>query len=259
MEDFARGRWFDAVASWQAIRHQRRKWEGRVETWDSHSSSTMKTVIDSLISQVEVAPGVVAMDLGTGTGPVALRLAAQGADVVAVDVSPSMIGRLLEKAERLGLSGVKGKATPIEQLCEPPDAYDLVVSNYALHHLRDADKARLVRSAFGWLRPGGQLLISDMMFGRGATAADRRIITQKVRTLAARGLPGFWRILKNSFRFMIRVQERPLSQSAWRDLLTAAGFTDIHARSVVAEAGLVSGRKPVASLPSTAPRQARRR
>lgn len=37
--------------------------------------------------------------------------------------------------------------------------------------------------SFTWLRPGGRLVIGDMMFGRGADAADREIIRAKIRSL----------------------------------------------------------------------------
>ena len=37
---------------------------------------------------------------------------------------------------------------PIEELVLPAQSVDIVVSSYALHHLRDADKARLVLSAY---------------------------------------------------------------------------------------------------------------
>lgn len=237
-------RWLDTLASWQAIRRQRRTWDGRVETWDSHNDPAMEKVADAVLSTAEVSPGMRAIDLGTGTGRLALPLAARGAEVLGVDVSAAMIQRLEEEAQRLELHSVRGMVLPLERLSEPADSYDVIVSNYALHHLRDADKARLVTSAFGWLRPGGQLVIADMMFGRGATTEDRKIIAGKLRTLARRGLPGYWRILKNAVRFTLRVEERPLTQAAWQRLVTDAGFTDVRTWTVVAEAGVVAARKP---------------
>jgi 2-polyprenyl-3-methyl-5-hydroxy-6-metoxy-1,4-benzoquinol methylase len=237
-------RWLDTLASWQAIRSQRRTWDGRVETWDSHNDPAMEKVADAVLAATDITPAMKAIDLGTGTGRLALPLAARGAEVLGVDVSSAMIQRLEEEAQRLELGSVRGLVLPLEQLSEPPESYDVIVSNYALHHLRDADKARLVSSAFRWLRPGGQLVIADMMFGRGATTEDRRIIAGKLRALARRGLPGYWRILKNAVRFTLRVEERPLTQSAWQRLVTDAGFTDVRTWTVVAEAGVVAARKP---------------
>jgi SAM-dependent methyltransferase len=128
------------------------------------------------------------------------------------------------------------------ELCA--ESVDLVVSNYAMHHLRDADKRRLIERSFVWLRPGGRLVIGDMMFGRGGDPVDREIIWGKVRALAARGPGGWWRILKNALRFLIRFQERPLRLAAWESIVREAGFADVRASRVVAEACVVSATKP---------------
>lgn len=119
-----------------------------------------------------------------------------------------------------------------------------MVSNYALHHLLDRDKKVFVERAAGWLRPGGRLVIGDMMFGRGASAADRVVIRSKVKALAARGPGGWWRIAKNAVRFSLRLSERPLPAEAWTELLRNAGLVDVVTERVVAEAAIVSGRRP---------------
>ena len=56
-----------------------------------------------------------------------------------------------------------------------------------------------------WLRPGGRLIVADMMFGRGGTSEDRAIIRSKVCALARKGIGGWWRIAKNSYRYLVRV------------------------------------------------------
>lgn len=231
-------------ASDREIEHQRRTWEERADTWDLHNSAGMHTVAQELLSSVAVAAGAEVVDLGCGTGRLALELAQKGARVLAVDVSQAMVAELESRAADRGLPGVTGLVQPIERLSLAPDSCDLVVSNYALHHLRDADKVRLVREAYRWLRPGGSFAVADMMFGRGAQPEDRAIIAAKVRALAKKGVPGMWRIAKNAFRFMARVHEQPLSRQAWQRLLAEAGYVEVTARPVVAEAGIALGRKP---------------
>ena len=191
-----------------------------------------------------VQPGTRVVDLGCGTGQISLPLASRGAQVLAVDVSAAMIGRLRSEAGRLGVTTLDGLAMPIEEVVLPPHSVDLVVSSYALHHLRDADKARLVTSAYGWLRPGGRLVIADMMFGRGATGRDRAIIRSKVAALARKGPGGWWRIGKNAARYLLRVQERPVSMETWTVLLQGSGFAGVTATAIVAEAGIVAGCRP---------------
>lgn len=74
-----------------------------------------------------------------------------------IDVSPAMADLLRAKAAGRGLKSVTA-AAPMEKLVLQLRTFDLIVSSYALHHLREPDKARLVRGAracYHWLRPGG--------------------------------------------------------------------------------------------------------
>lgn len=198
----------------------------------------------AVLAAADVRPGDRAVDLGCGTGQLALPLAQRGAQVLAVDVSAPMIDRLRLHATERGLSGVDALALPIEELSLPAASVDLVVTSYAFHHLRDADKAKVVAAAGVWLRPGGRLIVADMMFGRGATSQDRAIIRSKLSALARKGVGGWWRIAKNSFRYLVRAHERPVSVAAWKSMFAAAGLTDITAAPVVAEASIVTGKRP---------------
>jgi hypothetical protein len=62
--------------------------------------------------------------------------------------------------------------------------------------------------------------------------------------LARKGPGGWWRIAKNAARYLLRVQERPVSMSRWTAMLSAAGFAEVTAATIRAEAGLVTGRRP---------------
>ena len=219
-------------------------WSTRVNSWDHHTPAGLEKVTAAVLAVAEVSPGDQVVDLGCGTGQLSLPLAERGARVLAVDVSSGMVERLEEKARGMSIY-VDGLTAPIETLSLPSGSVDLIVTSYALHHLRDTDKDRLVASAFQWLRPGGTLIVADMMFGRGGSSQDRAIIKSKVSALAKRGAGGWWRIAKNSYRYLVRVQERPVSMSAWTAMFNRAGFTQITVRSIVAEAGLVMGQRPL--------------
>ena len=238
-------------ATENAVRRQRRVWSGRVASWDQHGSAGLVKVTAAVLDAAGVTPDAQVVDLGCGTGQISLPLAMRGAQVLAVDVSSAMVRRLQSEAQRLGVTRLEGLALPIEELALPEESVDLVVSSYALHHLRDADKARLVSAAFCWLRPGGRLVVADMMFGRGGSSRDRAIIRSKVAALASRGPGGWWRIVKNAGRYLLRVQERPVSMDAWTAMLARSGFTGVAATTIVAEAGLVVGRRPERSGPDS--------
>jgi ubiquinone/menaquinone biosynthesis C-methylase UbiE len=232
------------VATENAVRRQRRVWSGRVASWDQHGSAGLVQVTAAVLEVAGVQPDTQVVDLGCGTGQISLPLARRGARVLAVDVSPAMIRQLESEAGRAGVTSLEGLAMPIEELNLPDQSVDLIVSSYALHHLRDADKARLVSSAFRWLRPGGRLVIADMMFGRGGSSRDRAIIKSKLAALARKGPGGWWRIAKNAGRYLLRMQERPVSMDTWTAMLARSGFAGITATTIVAEAGLVAGHRP---------------
>jgi ubiquinone/menaquinone biosynthesis C-methylase UbiE len=156
------------------IARQRRFWTRRAASWDHGAGNNpgLVKVVERVLGEANPSTEASAVDLGCGSGQVTLALAKLCRTVIGVDVSAEMIALLLENAAREGISNIEGRAVPIERLKLLDNSVDLVVSNYALHHLRDRDKQVAVNEAFKWLRPGGKLVVGDMMFGRGGDARD---------------------------------------------------------------------------------------
>jgi ubiquinone/menaquinone biosynthesis C-methylase UbiE len=230
------------------IARQQRFWTRRAVSWDHGAANNpgLVKVVAKVLESADPQPNENAVDLGCGSGQVTLALAGKTTSVLAIDVSQKMIDLLLDNAREAGAGNVEGKAIPIERLDFAPESIDLVVSNYALHHLRDEDKADTVKRVFAWLKPGGRFVIGDMMFGRGGDARDREIISSKVALMVKKGPKGWWRIAKNAGRFLFRTQERPVSMAAWEKMFDEAGYADVTAIPVVNEAAVVLGRKPTA-------------
>jgi ubiquinone/menaquinone biosynthesis C-methylase UbiE len=224
-----------------------RKWDRRVEQWHSHvtSAEAFRKVLGGLIQMASPKPADACVDLGAGTGFVTTALAPMVSSVLAVDISTAMTESLASRAALEGLENVSTQVADLSHFELPPGRADLIVSSYALHHLSDADKRALVARSARWLRPGGRLVIADMMFGRGASQRDRAILRQKAVALAAKGPGGWWRIMKNLTRFGLGVgQEHPATPEFWQAALRDAGFTEVVFQPVVAEAGIVRGIKP---------------
>jgi ubiquinone/menaquinone biosynthesis C-methylase UbiE len=224
-----------------------RIWDRRVTDWHAHVTSTsgFDKVRDRLLAIAAPGPADACVDLGAGTGFVALALAPLVGSVLAVDISPVMAESLAAHAAQAGLRNVRTEVADLQTFQMPAATVDLVVSSYALHHLRDEDKRALAAAAARWLRPGGRIVVADMMFGRGATRRDRKILRQKATALAVRGPGGWWRIAKNLARYGLGVgHEHPAPPQFWQLALRDAGFTDVRFEPVVAEAGIVSGTRP---------------
>lgn len=230
---------------------QRRRWSRRAPVWDREAGENrgLASVVEAVVADAAAEPHMEVADLGCGTGQVTLPLARAAARVIAIDISDAMIRILDANVARDGVDNVTGVVAALEGFTLPHGSLDIVVSNYALHHLADADKRRVVEHALTWLRPSGRIVIGDMMFGRGAGAHDREIIREKAAALLRKGPGGCWRIVKGAWRFGARTSERPLPPDAWVRLLQEAGFERVTARRIVSEAWVVSGTAPPGATP----------
>jgi len=226
-----------------AVAGQRKAWSRRAASWDHGALPGLQDVVNRVIELADPSVHDVVVDLGCGTGALALPIAEKAERVVAVDLSVEMLAELTRKAELAELDNITVRAGAIESFQVDPASVDVVVTNYALHHLRDPDKVQVVKRAYAWIKPGGRIVVGDMMFGRGGTQRDRRIISSKVLAFAKKGPAGWWRIAKNVVKFLLRVQERPAPMQHWVKWLEDAGFTEVTGLVVHSEAAIVYGIK----------------
>ena len=111
----------------------------------------------ALFARIALRSDQTVLDFGAGTGLLTTRIAPKVASVIAVDISPAMLEQLAAKPE------FEGKVEPICQdiLAAPLDRRaDLIVSAMAMHHVKDT--AKLLRTLFDHLAPGGQLALADL-------------------------------------------------------------------------------------------------
>lgn len=99
------------------------------------------------------------LDLGTGTGRYAIKLAAQGANVVAVDQSTAMLAVAKQAARQAGVQIGFRQHRLNQALTELPESFDLVLSALVLCHV--ADLNLVAQEAYRVLTPGGHFLVTD--------------------------------------------------------------------------------------------------
>jgi len=99
-----------------------------------------------------------ALDVGCGTGFLALELAARGHRVTGVDLAPAMIAEARRKASAAGAS-IRLEEADAEQLPFEPGRFDLAISRHVLWTLPHPEAA--IDEWIRVLRPGGRLVIVD--------------------------------------------------------------------------------------------------
>lgn len=123
----------------------------------------LRGLFERALELAEVRPGDAVLDVGCGTGTLALlaeaRVGASGR-VHGIDPGPRQIGWARTKAARRG-SDVQFEVAGIEGLPYADDSFDVAFSTLMMHHLPDDMKRAGLKEIARVLSPGGRLVVID--------------------------------------------------------------------------------------------------
>src|SRR5262249_47265634 len=133
-----------------------------------------------LVDQAELRSGHRVLDIGCGTGSLAVLIKTlhPDVDVSGLDPDPKALFRPRRKAygEKVAIRLDRGFS---DQLPYPDGAFDRVFSSFMLHHLEPEEKERTLREVRRVLKPGGSFHLLD--FG-GSGAAHDGVISRWLHT-----------------------------------------------------------------------------
>ncbi len=136
---------------------------GFVAGFDRKQGTDPATAVEALLRH-GLGPTSTLVDLGAGTGTLAVAVAPRCGQVVAVDISEAMGRFLRDRVASAGLANVRCVRAGFLSYQHAGLPADFVYTRNALHQLPDFWKAIALERIGGMLRPGGVLLVEDLIY-----------------------------------------------------------------------------------------------
>jgi len=157
------------------------------------------------VALASLKEGETVLDLGSGAGFdcfLAANRVGNTGRVIGVDMTPEMIEKARENARKGNYQNVEFRFGEIENLPVADSSVDVVISNCVIN--LSPDKRRVFAEAFRVLKPGGRLMVSDIVL--------------------LRELPDF---IKNSIEAYIGCLSGAIMKDEYIDAIKAAGFEKV--------------------------------
>lgn len=129
--------------------------------------------------------GDVVLDLGSGAGFdafLAVKKVGKTGRVIGVDMTDEMLDKARTNAKKGGYDNVEFRLGEIEKLPVDDNSVDVIISNCVIN--LSPDKETVFKEAFRVLKPGGRLMVSDLVLGRDLPKEIKESVEAYVGCLA---------------------------------------------------------------------------
>jgi arsenite methyltransferase len=137
------------------------------------------------VALASLKEGETVLDLGSGAGfdcfLAAQKVGVKGR-VIGVDMTPDMLDKARENARKSKFNNVEFRLGEIEALPVADNTVDVIISNCVIN--LSTDKPRVFREAYRVLKPGGRIMVSDIVLTKELPEAIRESVSAYVGCIA---------------------------------------------------------------------------
>jgi arsenite methyltransferase len=141
------------------------------------------------VALASLKPGEIVLDLGSGAGFdcfLAANKVGGSGRVIGVDMTPEMIDKARENARNGGYTNVEFRLGEIENLPVADNTVNVIISNCVINLA--PDKKRVFAEAYRVLKPGGRVMVSDIVLTQTLPETIRNSIEAYVGCIAGASL-----------------------------------------------------------------------
>ncbi len=183
---------------------------------------------DMFVRRVRPRAGEAILDLAGGTGDIAFRLAARGAQVTVADINPDMLEVGMERAARRGLTGLVWAQENAEALSFADASFDAVTIAFGIRNVTDIPRA--LAECRRVLRPAGRFFCLEFStttwpgFAELYDAYSFRLVPRIGQAIARDA---------EAYRYLVESIRRFPDMEAFAAMLRAAGLAQVRAQPIL--------------------------
>jgi demethylmenaquinone methyltransferase/2-methoxy-6-polyprenyl-1,4-benzoquinol methylase len=186
---------------------------------DAMSGGMHRLWKDTFVRRVKPQPGEAVLDMAGGTGDIAFRMAARGAEVTVADINQDMLDVGIERALERGITGLTWSCQNAETLTYPSRTFDAYTIVFGIRNVTHIDRA--LAEAYRVLRRGGRFYC--MEFSTTEWPGFREVYdlySHKLMPKLGKAIAGD----EDSYRYLAESIRRFPKMPEFERMIRAAGF-----------------------------------
>ena len=195
---------------------------------DAMSGGMHRLWKDRFVRRVKPQPGGGILDMAGGTGDIAFRMAAAGAEVVVADINQDMLDVGIERAMERGIDGLSWSCQNAEELTYPAAQFDVYTIVFGIRNVTYIDKA--LREAHRVLKYGGRFYCMEF------STTDWPGFKEIYDLYSHRLMPKIGKAIANdedSYRYLAESIRRFPQPPVFEGMIRDAGFTSTRVEPIL--------------------------